>query len=128
MPPHPHHHIPPHIYPRIPPHQVCLCPYFTSTTIYVPYVVIHYPHIPSLGYLHTSSSRLTSSVLPQHFQKQMNEYRRNRRNRRSNEAKEKQRPLVSITDGENYDLVSISVDGSHEEQGQQMFLVFGTPK
>ena len=97
MPPHPHHHMPPHIYPRIPPHQVCLCPYFTSTTMYARYVVTNYPHMPSLGYLHTSSSRLPSSMLPPQTPKNMSEYRRKRRNRISNEANKKQRDSMSRT-------------------------------
>ena len=85
MTPHPHHHMPPHIYPRIPPHQVCLCPYFTSTPFYAPYVVPHCPYIPSVGFLHTSSSKIPSSVLPPYSSKEMSEYRKKRMNRISNE-------------------------------------------
>ena len=51
MPPHPHHNMPPHLYPRITPHQFCVCPYLTSTPMYVPYVVPKYPNIPLLCYL-----------------------------------------------------------------------------
>ena len=57
MIPHSHHNIPPHIYPSIPPHQVFLCPYFTSTPMYAPYVVPHYSPIPPLGYINTSDSK-----------------------------------------------------------------------
>ena len=81
MPQNPYHNIPPHIYPIIPPHQVCLCSYYTYTHMYAPYVVPHYPHIPSLGYLYTTSSRPPSSVLLPHSSKTMSEYRRKRRNR-----------------------------------------------
>ena len=63
-PPHLHHHMPPHLYPSIPPNQVFLCTYFTSTPMYSPYVVPRYPHKTYLGYIHTSSSILTSSILP----------------------------------------------------------------
>ena len=48
MPQHTHHNMPPHIYSSIPPHQVCLCSYCTSTPMYAPCVVPHYPHIPPL--------------------------------------------------------------------------------
>ena len=83
MSPHPHHNMPPHIYQIIVPHQVVLCPYFTSTPMYTPYLVPHYPRITPLGYLHTSYSRLSSSVLPPHS-KIMSEYIINRRGRRYN--------------------------------------------
>ena len=64
-----------------------LCPYWTSTPIYEPYSALHYPHIPYLGYLHTSSSIPPSSVFPPHFSKNMGEHRRKRRNRISNKRK-----------------------------------------
>ena len=70
---HLHHNMQPHIYPSIPPHQVCLCPYCTSTTTYVPHVFPQYPHIKPLGYIHTSYSRLTYSVLTPHSSKNMSE-------------------------------------------------------
>ena len=66
MPPTPHHNMPPHLYPSITPHQVCLCPYCNSTPKYAPYVVPNYPHIPTIGYLHTYSIRLPPSVSPPH--------------------------------------------------------------
>ena len=71
MPQHTHHNMPPHIYSSIPPHQVCLCSYCTSTPMYAPCVVPHYPHIPPLVYLHTSFIRLPSCVLPPHYRKNM---------------------------------------------------------
>ena len=95
MPPHPHRHVSPHIYPIIPPHQVCACPYCTSTHIYEPYVVPRFPHISSLGYLHTKSIRLTFSVLPTRSSKMMSEYRRKRINIRSNLMNIKQRASIS---------------------------------
>ena len=66
MPPHPHHSIKPNLYSSITPHQVCLCPYCTYAPKYTPYVVPHYSYIPPLGDIHTSNSRLPSSVLPPH--------------------------------------------------------------
>ena len=80
MSPHPHQNMPPHIYPIIPPHQVCLHPYCTSTPMYVPYVVPHYPHIPSLGYLHIISIILPYSVLPTYSSKNISKYRNKSRN------------------------------------------------
>ena len=41
-----------------------------------------------------------------------------RTNRISNEMKKKQRASMIIIEGENQDLISVSVDGSHEKQGQ----------
>ena len=66
MPPHPHHHMTPHLYTIITPQQVCLYPYLTYTPMNEPYIVPQYLHIPSLGYLHTSSGRLPYYVLPPH--------------------------------------------------------------
>ena len=71
MPPYHYHNIPPYPYPIIPPNQVCLCTYCTSTSTCSPFLVPHYPHIPPLGYLHTSSSRIPSSVLPLHSKKRL---------------------------------------------------------
>ena len=96
---HPHHNIPPNIYPIIPPHPIFLIQCFTSTPIYLPYVVTRYPHIPSLVYLHRSSRRLPSSVLPPHYSKGMNEHRSKRSNRRSNEQKKKRIDVMSIREG-----------------------------
>ena len=84
IPPHPHHNMPPHIYSSIPSHPIYVCPYFTSTPMYVPYVVPHYSHIPPLGYLHTSSSRISSYVLPPQSSKNIIKYRRNIRDKISN--------------------------------------------
>ena len=118
MPQHPHHIIPPHIYPSIPIHHICLFPYCTSPTIYAPYLVPHYPHIPSSGYTHTSSISITSSMLPPNYSKMMSEHRRKRRNRRSNEQKNKIKDSPSIREGDNQYLISVYVDGSHEDKGQ----------
>ena len=99
MPPHTNHHMPPHIYPSITPHQFCLCPYCTSTTIYVTYVVTHYPHIPSLGYIYTLSSRLPSPVLTHNSSNKISEYRIETSNRISNKEKKKQIASTIRTDG-----------------------------
>ena len=48
----------------------------------------------------------------------MSEYRNKRRYIRSNEAKKKQIPSMIRIDVEDYDLVSVSVDGSNQNQGQ----------
>ena len=61
---HPHHNMKPHSYPIIPPHPIYLCTYCKSTTMHAPYVVYHHPHIPSLGYLHRTPSRIHPSMLP----------------------------------------------------------------
>ena len=42
--------------------------------------------------------------------------------------KNKQRTSTSITDGENCDLVSVSVDGSHEEQVNCKAVIFLSTK
>ena len=97
IPPHPNHHIPPPIYPSITPHQVCLCPYYTSNPMYAPYIVPQYPHILSLGYLHTKYSRPPYYMFPPHSYNNMSEYRRKMRNRRSNESKRKIIYSISIT-------------------------------
>ena len=99
MPPHLHHNMPPHLYPVFTPRQVCLCPYCNSTPMYIPYLFLHYPHMSSLGCLHTSSSILPSCVLTPHSSKKMSEYRRKRINITSDEAKQKRRPSMNITDG-----------------------------
>ena len=115
MPPHPHtsipkhshHNITPHPYPSMPPHPIFLCPYRTSTPMYVPYVVPHYPNIPSLGYLHRPPSRLSSSILHHIFppeararsSKIMSENRRKMRNRRSPEQIMKSRDAIIIREG-----------------------------
>ena len=116
MPPHPHHNMPPHPYPRIPTQKVCLCPYFTSTNMYVPYVVPQYPHISPLGFLHTSSSRLASYVLPPHSLKK--KYRSNRRNRLYNYQKKNRILAINRMDRNNCDLVFIYVYESHEDLGR----------
>ena len=64
MPPHLHHHIQPHLYPRITTHQFCVCPYFTYNQMYAPYEVPHYPHIQSLGYLHTPYDLFQPKIPP----------------------------------------------------------------
>ena len=87
--------------------------------MYEPYVVPHYPHIPSLGYLHRQSSTLPSSMLPDHYPKNISEHTGNRRDRRSNENKKEKRYVMRRREGENQDLVSVSIDLSHEYQVQQ---------
>ena len=49
----------------------------------------------------------------------MIENRRVRRNRTSNEQKNKIRDVMSIREGYNQDLVSVSIDGLNEDQGHQ---------
>ena len=95
MPQYTHHNIPPNPYPRVSPYPIFLCPYFTSTTIYAPYVVPHYPQIPSLGYIHRPPSIITSFILPVSYSKSMSEYSKKRRNIRSNEQKNKTRYVMS---------------------------------
>ena len=80
-----------------------LCLYITSTLIYAPRVVQHYPHIPPLGYLHKSTIRIPSSMLPHLFppkarvpySKSTSEHRRNNRNQRLNEKMMKNRKALS---------------------------------
>ena len=57
--------------------------------MYATYVVTHYPHITSLGYLHTSNGTLPSYVLPPYYSNEMIEYRRKIMNRISIETKNK---------------------------------------
>ena len=57
------------------------------------------------------------SVTAYNYNQYMSEYRRKRRNIRSNEMNKKLRALMSRTNEENRDLVSVSADGSHEELG-----------
>ena len=127
MPPHTHHNISSHLYPIIPPHQVYLRPLFTSTTTYATYVVTQYPHTPPLYYLHTSSSRPTSSVFNTNSKEKMSEYISKRRNIISNENKKRRKPSMSRRDGFNYDLVSVSIDGSHEYMGWHKGISFYPP-
>ena len=51
-------------------------------------------------------------------------------NRRSYENKNKRRLSISTRDEVNYDLVSLSVDGSHEDMGQHkgIHFLFPPPK
>ena len=109
--------MPPHIYPIIPPHPIYLCLYFTSTPIYAPYVLKHYPHIPPVGYIYISSVRLLSYMFPPHYSKRMIEHRRKISNRRTNKQKKKIIDAVSRREGENKYLFSVPVDGSHEDKG-----------
>ena len=89
---HPHFNMPPHHYPSISRYPMCLCPYFTSTSMYSPYVVSHHPHITSLVYPHRTTSRLPSFVLPNllppgvcpHSSRSMSKHRGFRMNQRSN--------------------------------------------
>ena len=67
MPPHPNHNMPLHFYSKITPHQVCLCPYCTSNPIYAPYLVAHYPRIPSLCYLHHPSPSILPFYMPKNL-------------------------------------------------------------
>ena len=121
-PQHPHQNILPNTYPTMPPHPFFVYPYLTSTPMYAPYVVPHYPNIPSLGYIHKPPSRLPSSMLPHLFppevsanpSKIMSKHRSNRRNRRPNEQNSKRRDAMRRREEENQDLVSVSVDVSHE--------------
>ena len=69
MTPHPNHNMPPHLYPSVLPHRFFVYPYFNYTPAYAPYVVSHYPHIPTLGNLHTSYSIPPSTMLPPHSKK-----------------------------------------------------------
>ena len=57
--------------------------------MYEPYVVPQYPHILYSGYLHTSSIRLPSSMMPPNSSKMMSEYRRKMSNITPNEIKNK---------------------------------------
>ena len=84
--------------------------------MYLPCVVTRYPHLPSLGYLNTSSSRLPSSVFPPYYSKISSGHRKKSRNRISNEQEKKIVDVVTIREVENQELLSVSVDGSHEEQ------------
>ena len=95
-----HHNMPPYLYPSIIPYSFFLCPYFTSAHIYAPYAVPHYTHIPSLVYLHKSSIRLKSSVLPPHFSKNASEHMGKRINRISYEHTNKTRDVMSRREGE----------------------------
>ena len=78
MPPHPHPSmtihpnpkIPTHPHPNIPQHTICLCTYFTTSTMNAPYAVPYHPTIPFLGDLnsqpqiilpHSLSKKPTSS-------------------------------------------------------------------
>ena len=63
----PHQNHPYYIHPSMPPHPICLCPYWTSYQIYAPYGVLHYPHIPSFGYLY----RLPQSYIPSSVSKKL---------------------------------------------------------
>ena len=67
IPRHHHQNMTPNTYPSIPLHPICFCPYSTSVPIYVPYVVQHYPHITSSGYLHETHGRLYYCMLPKLF-------------------------------------------------------------
>ena len=69
MQPHSHHKVPPHLYPSITPQQLCLCLCCTSTPMYAPGLVQHYPHITPLVYPQISSSRIPFYVLPPHSKK-----------------------------------------------------------
>ena len=120
--------MPPNLYPSIPSHQVCLCPYCTSTPMYAPYVVTHYIHIPSLCYLHTSSSKLPSSVFTPHPTQKYEWIQKEEDKYKINKAKNKQRPSISRTHGENHDLVSVYIDGSHEDQGNNKAIRFLLPQ
>ena len=86
--------------------------------MYVPYVVPYYPHIPYLGYLHTSSSRIISSMFTPNYSKSMSEHRRKKRNIISNEKKKKIIDAMSRREGYNQYLVSVSVDLSQKDQDQ----------
>ena len=67
-------------------------------------------------------------MLPPNSSKNMSEHRRKRRNIRSNEANKKLRTLTSRIDEENRELVSLSVVGPHEEQGQNQELRYLLPQ
>ena len=95
--------------------QMFLCPYYTSNSMYVTYVVPNYPHIPYLGYLHIKYSRLPSSMLPPRSSKVMSEHRRKRSGIISNYYNKKNRDVMSRREIENQDLVSVYVDGSHKD-------------
>ena len=95
--------------------------------MYSPYVVTHYTNIPSLAYIHKTFSKLPSSVFPSNFSKNMSEYIRKRRNIISNEINNKRRVLMIRKNGENYDLVSLSVDISHEDQGKHKAVRYMLP-
>ena len=86
--------------------------------MYASYVVPHYSHIPYLSYIDTSFSRLPSYMLPPNSSKNMSERKMKRRKRRSNEMKNTLRASISITNKEIRDIVSVSVYGSHKEQGK----------
>ena len=97
--------MPPHTYPSISAYPILLFPYNTSTTMYAPYLVQHYPHIPSLGDLYRPPSIITYPMLPNlfppeapsHLSANMNWHRRNRINLISNESKSIR--LVPAQDG-----------------------------
>ena len=55
-------------------------------------------------------------MVPSISSKSMSEHRSNRSSIRSNDHNNKSRYVISITEGENQYLVSVSVDGSHESQ------------
>ena len=105
----PHHNMPTNIYPSLTPKKVYVCLYCNYTPTYASYVVLHYPYILPLGYLHTSYSRLTSSLLPPNLRK-TNEYSRKRRNRIPNEQKKKRRLSMIRRDEVNSYPFPVSVD------------------
>ena len=58
----------------------------------------------------------------------MSEYRRKRINRRSNETNKTRRYSTIITEGENYDILLVSVGKSHEELALHKEVRYFTPK
>ena len=118
--------MPPHPYTSMTPHQTCLCPYFTYTPMYAPYLVPRHPNITSLVYLHRPPSRrlysmlkdlLTREVLP-NSSKSIIEKRMIRRNQRSNVMNHRRRYSIGIKDGGGV-IVLVSIGESREYQGQQ---------